>query len=379
MPRKSNDIARNGALISRDTGIGALEPESLAPLADAAVQALLREGEAANTLASYRSALRYWAAWFALRYRQPLTLPVAEATVLQFIVDHVERTTDDGLIHELPPVIDTLLVREGFKGKPGPLALNTVGHRLAVLSKLHAQHAAPNPCRAESIRDLIAKTRRAYAKRGAPTNRKQALTRGPLEALLATCDDSLHGIRDRALLLFAWSSGGRRRSEVVNATLENTHRSGDLIWTYELSHDKANQAGADRPENHKPIVASAARALEAWLEASGIRSGPIFRRVRKGTTIGEPLSPSAVRKIVQARCRQAGLIGDFSAHSLRSGFVTEAGRQNMSLGETMAMTGHASVATVMKYFRSGQVAGSRAARLFEAESLEGTMDADNMS
>src|ERR1700731_864807 len=110
MPRKSNDIARNGALISRDTGIGALAPKPLPPLPDAAVQALLREGEAANTLASYRSALRYWAAWFALRYRQPLTLPVAEATVLQFIVDHVERTTDDGLIHELPPVIDTLLV-----------------------------------------------------------------------------------------------------------------------------------------------------------------------------------------------------------------------------------------------------------------------------
>jgi hypothetical protein len=84
-----------------------------------------------NTLASYRGALRYWAAWFALRYRQPLTLPVAEATVLQFIVDHIQRTTDGCLVHELPDSIDQVLVSQGFKGKLGPLALSTVARRLA--------------------------------------------------------------------------------------------------------------------------------------------------------------------------------------------------------------------------------------------------------
>jgi hypothetical protein len=33
--------------------------------------------------------------------------------------------------------------------------------------------------------------------------------------MLATCTDGLIGIRDRALLTFAFSSGGRRRSEVT--------------------------------------------------------------------------------------------------------------------------------------------------------------------
>jgi integrase len=69
--------------------------------------------------------------------------------------------------------------------------------------------------------------------------------------------------------------------------------------------------------------------------------------------------------VVLQRCQLAGLEGNFSAHSLRSGFVTEAGRQNVPLGETMAMTGHASIATVMRYFRSGQVGTSRAATLFD--------------
>lgn len=119
----------------------------------------------------------------------------------------------------------------------------------------------------------------------------------------------------------------------------------------------------DRGDNGKPIVGVAAEALEAWFAASGIRSGAIFRRIRRGNKLGEPLSPAAVRGIVKQRAVLAGLPDDFSAHSLRSGFVTEAGKQGISLGETMAMTGHASVPTVMGYFQSGSKLNSVAARL----------------
>ena len=71
--------------------------------------------------------------------------------------------------------------------------------------------------------------------------------------------------------------------------------------------------------------------------------------------------------IVQARCALAGVEGEFSAHSLRSGFVTEAGRQNMPLAETMAMTGHQSVASVVGYFRSEASLASDIARLFDPQ------------
>jgi hypothetical protein len=50
---------------------------------------------------------------------------------------------------------------------------------------------------------------------------------------------------------------------------------------------------------------------------------------------------------------------------LRAGFVTEAGRQNMSLPETMAMTGHQSVATVMGYFRAESALGSKVSRMLD--------------
>jgi integrase len=349
----------------RPVAVPLLDPQRLAPMAQAAVDALLREGDAANTQASYRAALRYWAAWFGLRYGRAIALPVPEAAVLQFIVDHVPRSNKAGLVFDLPEAIDAALVEHGFKGKRGVLALNTVVHRMAVLSKAHTLARVDNPCQAMAVRELMAKTRRAHAKRGALPQRKAALTRELLEALLATCDDSLRGVRDRALLLFAWASGGRRRSEVTSATLENTRKVGEREWIYTLRHAKANQSGVDRPENDKPIVGIAADALEAWLAASGVRAGAIFRRVRKGSTVGEPLSSSAVRDIVMQRCALAGIDGDFSAHSLRSGFVTEAGRRNVPLGDTMAMSGHASVETAMRYYRSGTVSTSRAARLLD--------------
>jgi len=171
-------------------------------------------------------------------------------------------------------------------------------------------------------------------------------------------------LRDRALLLFAFSSGGRRRSEVVAASLDNTRRVGDA-FVFTLSHSKTNQGGVDRAENDKPVAGRAADALSDWLAASGIKTGAIFRRVRRGGVIGEPLSPAAVRDIVKKRCLLAKIDEGFSAHSLRSGFVTEAGRQQIPLGETMAMTGHRSAASLVGYFRQEQMLRSRAAGLLD--------------
>ena len=98
-----------------------------------------------------------------------------------------------------------------------------------------------------------------------------------------------------------------------------------------------------------------ADALTAWLAASNIITGPIFRRIRGAATVAEPLSAEAVALTVKRRAQLAGLEGDFGAHSLRSGLVTEAGRQNVPLGDTMAMTGHRSIQTVMRYFQAGAI------------------------
>ena len=362
------------ALVAHTTVL-ALDPESLHTQAEASVRSLLAEGESANTQRSYASALRYWAAWFRLRYRTPLTLPVPVPAVLQFLVDHVERSTESGVLaHDLPESIDAALVDGGFKGALGAPALNTVLHRLSVISTAHQVREQRNPTQDPAVQELVRRIRRAYAVRGVRPARKTALTRDPLEAMLATCTDGLIGIRDCALLLFAFASGGRRRSEVTRAVMENLTQVDAETYLYQLTQSKTDQAGtAHRPEAHKPITGSAATALSAWLEASGVKSGAIFRRIRK-TKACEPLSPQAVWLVVKRRALLAGLDGDYGAHSLRSGFVTEAGRQEIPVGEAMALTGHRSLSTFLKYFQSGSVLSNRASKLLGNRTTNSAME-----
>lgn len=188
--------------------------------------------------------------------------------------------------------------------------------------------------------------------------------------MLATCDGSLKGLRDRALLYFAFASGGRRRSEVAAADLHDLQalpENGGYV--YRLEHSKTQQAGVTTNSTpDKPVLGVAAEALAAWLDASGLKEGAMFRRVWK-TRVGPRLSPAAVGAIVQRRAAVAGLKGDFGGHSLRSGFVTEGARQGVALPALMAMTEHHAVSSVIGYFQAGSTAHNPAARLLHACAL----------
>jgi hypothetical protein len=128
---------------------------------------------------------------------------------------------------------------------------------------------------------------------------------------------------------------------------ENPDRGDEGAYLYTLASSKTNHNGKIRPEDVKPME-------------------PLFRRILKNGKLGTAgLSGTAVRDIVKARCAQAGVGDDFSAHSLRSGLVTEAGRQNMPLQET-TMTGHRSTDTVAGYFRTGAAQMSAVARMMDS-------------
>jgi len=367
-----------------------LDPARLNDEAAEAVNAFFHEGQSANTARTYKTALQYWGAWHALRYGSALNAPVAAQVVVQFIVDHLEHDpnraapavtpysrTRDTTQHLLPPAIDRLLVERHYKAKMGPWSFATVETRLAALSKAHEIYRMDNPhlgmgpeanpLRDPKVRALLAAARRAYARRGRAPSRPAAATRLVMEALLASCGDDLIGVRDRALLLFGWASGGRRRSEITAATFENVRRDGGG-FVYELQVSKTNQTGSNDPKRFKPIQGAAARALHAWFKrllAQHITSGKIFRGIRHGRIV-DPLRADAVRDIVLRRAKLADQpLGRLSAHSLRSGFVTEAGKQGIGLGDTMALTGHRSVQTVMDYYQSGEVGNTRAARLMD--------------
>jgi integrase len=86
-----------------------------------------------------------------------------------------------------------------------------------------------------------------------------------------------------------------------------------------------------------------------------------FRSIRHGKIAG-PLNPDSVREIIRRHAQLSDQpLGRISAHSLRSGFFTEAAKHEIPLAEAMAMTGHRPVQTVMAYYRAGEVGKSRAA------------------
>jgi integrase len=342
-----------------------LDPAALDAAALQAVAEFVANGTPANTLRSYASAWRYWAAWVALRYALPFgEAPVSVAVASQFVLDHLERTTKTGVRHELPSDVDARLVALGAKARTGPLAYATVGHRLAVLASWHRLKGWDSPTDDHRLKTLLTKARKALSKRGVTVRKKTAAVAEPLQAMLATCTDGLRGVRDRALLLLAWAGGGRRRSEVVGLQVGDVHRLTGSTWTYALGDTKTDASGTRRD---KPLKGEAVAALRAWLEAAPLTEGPLFRRVYRGGGVGrQALRAEQVARIVQRRARLAGLPGDWAAHSLRSGFVTEAGRQGVPLGEVMGMTEHRGLGTVMGYFQTGALLSSRATNLLQA-------------
>lgn len=342
-----------------------LDPGRLDAQALDAVRRIHAEGEADNTRRAYQAALRYWLAWFSLRYGQELTAPVHPATVAQFVVDHVDAAADQP--RQLPVALQRALVEAGFAGAAVALPASTLALRLAALSRWHRDQGLASPCDDEAVRVLLSRLRRGQAKQGAAPRKKDALDAAHMQAVLATCDGSPQGVRDRALLAFGFATGGRRRSEIVAADFAQLSAAGDG-YRFRLGYAKTNQDGRERPEDLKPLQGEAARALTAWLELmddQGVaREGKLFRQVNKGGRIGSALTPAAVRLIVQRRCEMAGLaVAGFSAHSLRAGFLTEAGRKGVPIRDAMAMSGHSSVATALGYMRVGELERSPAAKL----------------
>ncbi len=108
-------------------------------------------------------------------------------------------------------------------------------------------------------------------------------------------------------------------------------------------------------------------ALRAWLTASAITAGPLFRAIDQwGNVSRKALTPQAVNLIVKKRAALAGLDPHrVSAHGLRSGYLTEAARQGVPLTEAMAQSQHRSVQQAARYYNDAERKMGRAARLLD--------------
>ena len=171
-------------------------------------------------------------------------------------------------------------------------------------------------------------------------------------------NNKIKKIRDKTIILIGFG-GGFRRTELVSIDYE------DLEFVTEgvkitIKRSKTDQYGEGMikgipyfPNNiYCPVV-----NLKKWLEISKIKSGPIFRRFSKGSSLTEKrLTDQSVVLIMKEYLNLAGIENkNFAGHSLRSGFATVAAESGADERSIMAMTGHKTTQMVRRYIKEANI------------------------
>ena len=211
---------------------------------------------------------------------------------------------------------------------------------------------------------------------GRPKNKARLLTPDELKLIhnYLGNQNTLISTRDDALLQIGFF-GALRRSELV--TFEVQH----LIWNKSgvnilLPSSKTDQTHEGQhcaiPYGNQTLCPI--RALNNWLDASGISQGAVFRRITLGDHIGHlALTPRTVNTILKKWAREISLnnVEALSAHSLRRGLATSAAASDATLPTIMRAGRWKQTNTVLEYLeereRFSDNAASRVLKNMEEE------------
>ena len=164
--------------------------------------------------------------------------------------------------------------------------------------------------------------------------------------------------RDRSIILIGFA-GGFRRNEIFSLDYD------DLDFVTEglkinLKRSKTDQFGEGLVKGlpyfentqYCPVI-----SLKNWIGISKISSGPLFRRLSKGSKLLESrLTDQTVALLIKKYLKLADIDSkNYSGHSLRSGFATSAAEAGVEERNIMSMTGHKSPEMVRRYIKEGNL------------------------
>jgi site-specific recombinase XerD len=285
----------------------------------ASVRAYLAAANSGNTRRAYATDCAHFATWCQGQAVDALPAPPAE------VARYLAELADIGL-------------------KP-----STIRRRAAAIGAAHRAAGLEPPTSFEGVKQTMRGIRRAL---GTRKRKVKPATVSLLATALEALPDTLRGKRDRALLAIGFAAA-RRRSELVSFNVEDIEPRPRGIVLH-LGRSKTDQEGKGTKipvPNGKTIRPVA--SLDAWLEASGITAGPIFREITRHGRIGETaLSDRSVARIVKKVVGAVGIdADDFSGHSLRAGFITDALDRQVDFFTIMKQSGHRKVDTLKEYDR----------------------------
>jgi integrase len=232
--------------------------------------------------------------------------------------------------------------------EPG-LGINSLSVALAALAALCSAAGHPTPREQPGWRSWWKGVLRRLAR---PVDRKAPILRDDLVravALTRKVTPPLRGLRDRALLLLGWSCC-LRRSELVAIDVSHLQEHPDG-WGLFLPRSKTDQGRVGRTipiypakdPDFDPLL-----AVQDWLKAAGITAGPVFRGInRLGQVLADPINGETVRLIL----RQYAVRPNVSGHSLRIGYVSQAGNDGKDNFSIRIVSRHNSDAMVNLYRR----------------------------
>lgn len=324
---------------------------------------LYRRGTPENTVRAWERDLAYLAAWKQAAFGARLEWPEAEAVALRFILDHSADLTE---AIGSPREAAEALIAAGLRRALTCPAPSTLDRRIASWRAFHRMRNLPSPFEAPLIRQARAKARKAAARPRKPKSQRP-ITREVLLNLLETCDNSLRGIRDRAILTLGFASGGRRRSELTALNFDDIARDEDdpaLLWLTLLETKTTGKDLAPR----LPVKGMAASALLHWCEECGFDTGPLFRPIsRADRPLKRRMSPAGIATILKHRLKCAGLPEDFaSPHGLRAGFLTQAALDGAPLAAAMQLSLHKSPIQAQSYYADVEIKENPATELLSA-------------
>lgn len=211
---------------------------------------------------------------------------------------------------------------------------STISQSVSAISAVHALRGVSNLRHTPDVKRALSGAVRTLGV--APQKKEAATAPLVLQMIASLTGDTLKAKRDRALLALGFS-GAFRRAELVALQVEDVRLvpGGAFVTIRRSKTDQTGEGqtiGVPTGVSIRPL-----EHLNAWLKASEITEGLIFRRLNRHGHILGSLSGSAVAEIVKLAAQNAGLNPrDFAGHSLRAGFITsgaEAGKDVLRIAE----------------------------------------------
>ena len=237
--------------------------------------------------------------------------------------------------------------------------MSTLKRRLVSIGVIHKLKGLYLDTKHPSIVENIMGIKR---RKGSVQKAKKPILINSLKKIINAIDeqkkDEIKKFRDRSIILIGFS-GGFRRNEIVSLDCD------DLDFLPEglkinLRRSKTDQFGEGLTKalpyfdssQYCPVV-----SLKKWIEVSKIVSGPVFRRLTKGSKLSNNrLTDQTVALLIKKYLQLAGIDSkNYSGHSLRSGFATSAAESGVEERNIMAMTGHKSTEMVRRYIKEANL------------------------